>query len=346
MNKNTLQRAQFLNNLFDAIPSMLFIVDDDVRVVHLNAAAKALNGADMLHSYLKSGGMIMHCIHAAETRSGCGKTASCNGCVIRRVVKEASRGKKIYRQDTKMEVVGENGRRESHISLTASPFVYGTESLVLLIVEDITEQKESEVKLKELNGLLERRATTDMLTGIYNRLRFNEYLEREIGGARRYNHPVSLIMFDIDHFKKINDTYGHHTGDRVLQELAKLVSASIRETDIFARWGGEEFMILSPHTDVEQAALLAEKLRAVIEAHRFDEAVPVTSSFGVTQFVEQDSIEGLTARVDQALYQAKGQGRNRVVAAPVPETAMGAAYLGAAALDLEINARKPSAAGY
>ncbi len=313
MNKGVLQRPQFLTHLFDAIPSMLLIVDKDARVVHLNAAAKKMYSAGMLHAYPESSGAIMSCVHAAETPGGCGNTKSCRSCVIRSTAKEASQGKKLYRQEAKMEVVHENGVRDAYIMITASPFVYENESLVLLIMEDVTEQKENESKLKQLNELLERRATTDVLTGIFNRLRFNEFLDREINESQRYQHPISLIMFDVDHFKKINDTYGHHTGDRVLQGMAKIISASIRESDIFARWGGEEFMILLPHTDAEHSMLLADKLRNAIETHRFEGSFFVTCSFGATQFDDQDTAESLIARVDAALYQAKSEGRNRVV---------------------------------
>jgi diguanylate cyclase (GGDEF)-like protein len=323
MNKGVLQQAQFLHNLLDAMPSMLFIVDGDVRIVHLNAAAKRLDAAETMPAYLKSGGKIMSCIHAAETQGGCGKAPSCRGCVIRHAVKEASQGRKIYRQNAKMEVVRENGRREAHFMVTASPFAYQQESLVLMIMEDVTEQIENEEKLKQLNGLLERRASTDMLTGIYNRLRFNEFLDREINEFRRYQHSLSLIMFDMDHFKKINDTFGHHAGDRVLQDMAKLISANIREVDIFARWGGEEFMILSSHTDVEHAAQLAEKLRTEVEAHRFEGPASISCSFGVTQFGNQDTAESLIARADKALYQAKTEGRNRVVVVHGPSVEEG-----------------------
>jgi diguanylate cyclase (GGDEF)-like protein len=312
MDRGVLRREQFLTNLFDAIPSMLLIVDKNVNVVHLNAAAKKIYSTGMLHAYPESGGAIMSCIHAAETPGGCGSTKSCKSCVIRSTAKDASQGKKLYRKEAKMEIVHEKGVRDAYLMITASPFNYENESLVLLILEDVTEQKENENKLKQLNELLERRATTDMLTGTYNRLRFNEFLDRQISEVKRYPHPFALIMFDVDYFKKINDTYGHHAGDEVLRDLAKVLSANIRETDVFARWGGEEFMILSSYADMEHAARLAEKLRRAVEAHDFGKA-KVTCSFGVAQFDAQDTAESLVARVDKALYQAKAEGRNRVV---------------------------------
>ncbi|MBF0506566.1 MAG: diguanylate cyclase, partial [Nitrospirae bacterium] len=128
------------------------------------------------------------------------------------------------------------------------------------------ERKKLEAALKSANELCSVRAKTDPLTGIYNRLQFNELLAAEIQRSRRYKTPLSLIMFDIDRFKKINDRCGHKTGDRVLVEMSSLVSENIRGPDIFARWGGEEFMIVVPNTGLENAFALAEKLRGLIEA--------------------------------------------------------------------------------
>ena len=126
-------------------------------------------------------------------------------------------------------------------------------------------------------------------------------------------------MFDIDHFKRINDTYGHDIGDDVLVNLSELVKTCIRETDIFARWGGEEFMLLLPHTTMLNASKLAERIRAIIEKNNFPTVGTITSSFGVTQYVNTDTAETFTKRVDRALYKAKETGRNRVIAAQAKE---------------------------
>jgi diguanylate cyclase (GGDEF)-like protein len=213
-----------------------------------------------------------------------------------------------------MELVDKQGHRDVHFLVTASPFVHEERSLVLLILEDITELKDAEAKLRRMNELLERQAATDPLTGIFNRLRFNDLLLQAVDEARRYRFPLSLIMFDIDHFKKVNDIHGHLVGDRVLQRVADLVGGTTRKVDILARWGGEEFMVLSKHTDREQARTLAEKLRQTVEACRIEGCHPVTCSFGVTQFLESDTPESLTGRADAALYRAKNEGRNRVTA--------------------------------
>ncbi|MBW4056132.1 MAG: GGDEF domain-containing response regulator [Proteobacteria bacterium] len=174
------------------------------------------------------------------------------------------------------------------------------------------ERKKLEIALKQTRDLFERQARIDYLTGIYNRLMFTELLEAELQRARRYGSDLSLIMFDLDHFKKVNDTYGHNMGDHVLKEVAQLTSDSIRAHDIFTRWGGEEFMVLIPKTDQNQAGILAEKLRRLFEAHDFGNGLQVTASFGVTQFRVGDHADTFTARSDKAMYLAKQKGRNRI----------------------------------
>jgi diguanylate cyclase (GGDEF)-like protein/PAS domain S-box-containing protein len=178
--------------------------------------------------------------------------------------------------------------------------------------QDITDRKQAADELRRLNELLARQATTDPLTGIANRLKFNEALRSEIRRSMRYNVPLSLIMFDIDHFKTINDTYGHHSGDTVLRDLTKLVSKNVRINDEFARWGGEEFMIMVTNTSLPHAGKFAEKLRALINDLQWPWSTKVTCSFGVSQLTEDDTEDKLVQRVDAALYRAKANGRNRV----------------------------------
>lgn len=164
-----------------------------------------------------------------------------------------------------------------------------------------------------LHQEIERIASTDKLTGIYNRHKFEEVFALESERSRRFSAPLSIILIDIDHFKRVNDHYGHDIGDEVLKRLAEIVQDSIRKIDIFARWGGEEFLILCPGTDREQARQLAEKLRSTVEAvSDFPKIRNITISLGVSTFATEDTFSELFKRADESLYYAKEKGRNRV----------------------------------
>lgn len=163
-----------------------------------------------------------------------------------------------------------------------------------------------------LHREIERIATIDSLTGIYNRHKFEELFALEAERSRRFSLPLSIIMIDIDHFKSVNDTYGHNVGDEVLQYLAEVVQKNIRKIDIFARWGGEEFLVLSPGTNLEDIQKLAEKLRLAVENAAFATIGKITISLGVSTFNKEDTFSELFKRVDKGLYCAKEQGRNQV----------------------------------
>jgi diguanylate cyclase (GGDEF)-like protein/hemerythrin-like metal-binding protein len=157
-----------------------------------------------------------------------------------------------------------------------------------------------------------RRADSDALTGILNRFGFNEAFSREFSRARRYRQPLSLVLVDLDHFKNVNDRYGHPAGDKVLAGAARLLESHIRESDTVARWGGEEFAIVAPMTDAAGAAQLAEKIRGLMEVTHVGPVGAVTASFGVTEMRPDDTVEAMIHRVDAALYHAKESGRNQV----------------------------------
>lgn len=170
---------------------------------------------------------------------------------------------------------------------------------------DVTERIRFENMLKEM-------AHTDALTRAYTRRRFHELLDDELARAQRYGHPFSLIMFDIDRFKLINDTHGHAAGDEVLGLVSQQVRLHIRSTDYFARYGGDEFVILLPETLQQEARALAEKLRQTLERECVPQVGAISCSFGVYQYRDGDTAEQMLREVDAALYQAKGGGRNRV----------------------------------
>ncbi len=169
-------------------------------------------------------------------------------------------------------------------------------------------------KLEAANEDLERLATVDALTGLLNRRKFDEVIVREMELSRRYDDPLSLLMFDIDHFKKINDSLGHAAGDRVLAEVASLAARHVRSVDYVFRWGGEEFLILTPRTGLTDARAVVDKLRDMSERHPFPDGVRLTISLGVAEYISGEALEDWLTRVDKAMYAAKRGGRNRVEA--------------------------------
>jgi diguanylate cyclase (GGDEF)-like protein len=179
-------------------------------------------------------------------------------------------------------------------------------------------QLEKRLELEELARNLDYRATTDPLTGLYNRRKFNRELATEILRAQRYKSPLSLVIFDIDHFKKVNDLHGHQAGDHALIALSRFVSERIRASDVLARWGGEEFVVLTPACNGPMACQLAGNLSDAISALGIEDVGSITCSFGVAEYCDGDSAETLLARADEALYRAKTNGRNRVELAQIP----------------------------
>ncbi len=203
-------------------------------------------------------------------------------------------------QKVKMNIDGE----EYYFSIAASK-ILDEEQNYSIILAAITDEEKYKKELEELT-------VTDPLTGIKNRRYFMNKLKDEVQRANRYHEKLSLVMFDIDHFKKVNDEHGHDVGDKVLKEYTKLISSKLREHDSFCRIGGEEFIIILPHVELSGALIVAEKLRKSIEKHK--KVLPITMSFGVVEFKSEETFEHLFKRVDNALYEAKENGRNRVVA--------------------------------
>ncbi len=197
----------------------------------------------------------------------------------------------------------------------------------IAVRHDITELEETKQQLRNINkamkhkvdelysmtNSLEKKVYKDNLTGINNRENFENYFVIEIANAKQNNQPLSLLIFDIDNFKLINDTYGHQAGDVILVDIATLIGSKIKNGDIFARWGGEEFIVLTPMTGLDGAYTLAENLRNIVQNHSFSYVEKnLTISFGVAQLQSDDDKTTLFKRADEALYKAKHLGRNRV----------------------------------
>jgi len=177
-------------------------------------------------------------------------------------------------------------------------------SIYAIILSDITEEETTKHELVSLS-------IKDKLTNIGNRKYYDDILYEHISLAQRYEHTFSLILLDIDHFKKINDSLGHDVGDKVLKEYTKFIGHHLREVDIFCRIGGEEFVLILPHTTKDKAYLLTQKLRMLIENHKL--ITPITMSFGVVEYQKGDDEEIIFKRADKALYRAKETGRNKVI---------------------------------
>ncbi|MBV6340288.1 GGDEF domain-containing response regulator [Candidatus Magnetobacterium casense] len=171
----------------------------------------------------------------------------------------------------------------------------------------LTDVENYENKRREM----EISTVTDELTGLYNKRYFNRTLSIHINSRKRYEYPLSLIFFDIDYFKQVNDKYGHLLGDCVLKEISKLVSDQTRSQDVLARWGGEEFVLLMPHINLDAAVEIAQRLRANIESQSICD-IKITSSFGVVTYLEGETESEFLHRADALLYEAKRSGRNKV----------------------------------
>jgi diguanylate cyclase (GGDEF)-like protein/PAS domain S-box-containing protein len=213
------------------------------------------------------------------------------------------------RAEVSIDVMGMPSRFE----VSATPLYDNLGSITgyLVILRDVTEQKRTEEKLHLM-------ALTDYLTGILNRRAFFELAGPELERSRRYNHSLAFILLDVDNFKKVNDTYGHLVGDKVLQEMARICQQSLREVDRFARYGGEEFIAMLPETTLDGAQQTAERLRSLVDCTTVNTrqgSVKITTSLGVVVFQPTDeltTLDRLLGQADQALYQAKRLGRNQV----------------------------------
>ena len=177
------------------------------------------------------------------------------------------------------------------------------------VFRDISQSKKTEEELLRL-------AATDPLTGCFNRREFSLIVEREALRAHRYHHPLSLMMLDLDHFKKLNDKYGHTAGDKVLQRFTTLCVNTLRNVDFFGRWGGEEFVALLRETDIEGAGIIAERLRKIVSENVLtynDQKIMFTISIGISQFKDgENTIDSPLARADAEVYKVKNDGRNKV----------------------------------
>lgn len=190
-------------------------------------------------------------------------------------------------------------------------------------LEELSNQAATTINRANVYAEILKHATLDALTGFYNRRQLEERIKQEIASAQRQKTPLCAIMTDIDHFKNVNDTYGHAVGDLVLKTVSRVMRSQLREYDIAGRYGGEEFALLLPFTKLKEAKMVAERLRKTIETTKIDisevnpdidkKEINVTISLGIYEFKNDDAEDDLLKKADKALYEAKGTGRNRVI---------------------------------
>ncbi|GAA0701918.1 hypothetical protein GCM10009104_33990 [Marinobacterium maritimum] len=294
--QRVLQQKLRLDAIGQAVGEGIYVLDPSGHTLYINAATCRLTGfnAEKLYS-----GNIHQLLHSHEGKD----ELSFKQCPIFSAALQGQtyEGDELFRTRTGdlLPVV-----------VTSRPMIEnGSITGVVTVFRDISERKENERKLELL-------ATTDPLTGLCNRRAFIERLHKEQRLSQRLQHESALMMIDFDHFKQINDQYGHQAGDDVLQHFAHMATGCLRETDLLGRLGGEEFALLLPGTDLEGALHLAERIRACLEQHPTrteDLQIPMTLSIGLTLLHNDDrDTSAALSRADKALYQAKSRGRNRV----------------------------------
>jgi diguanylate cyclase (GGDEF)-like protein/PAS domain S-box-containing protein len=285
--------AAEMNTIFNASSAGLCVLDVDKKVIRINDAFARMTGVKKQ----KAEGRLCFEVFGTDL-------CQTGHCPLDRVKNTGTRAE----QEVKIDFP--DGKSGVYI-VTGNP-LHGFGGELVGIVEsynDITERKQMEIEL-------ERLATTDALTGAYNRRFFMEMAEKDIARFRRYAFPLSLIMFDLDHFKKINDTYGHGAGDRVLTLTGELALQHLRNSDYLGRLGGEEFGVVLVECTLEQAGEVAQRLRQSIQAAAIEQdgqTIQFTASFGVAEIIEGEDLARLLARADESLYQAKNSGRNQVM---------------------------------
>jgi diguanylate cyclase (GGDEF)-like protein/PAS domain S-box-containing protein len=287
--QETKQQLKLLAQAIEQMDDLVRITDKKGIITYVNDALVAHTGYKHSELIGKKIGIFKSGYHDKIFYKELWETILA-GQIFRAVFVNIKKDKQTYYEEETITPIMDNNHQIQHFVATS---------------KDITDRVKMEEKLQRL-------AITDELTSIYNRYKINQEIDIEIARAKRYKNSFSLIMIDIDNFKNVNDTYGHDMGDYVLQELSAVILKLIRESDRFGRWGGEEFMIIAPNIEKEQVMQLGNKLKDVIATHTFKNVKQVTISLGITLFNNADTKENILKRVDEALYESKENGRNRL----------------------------------
>jgi diguanylate cyclase (GGDEF)-like protein len=281
-------QKKYTRSILEASPNPM-LVTDGADLVDTNKILLALAGYKRLEDFKQKHRCICDFFEAGDTDEYLLPTVD-NRVWVEHILMYPQREHKA-----KVTVGGET----AVFKVTASAIDSSDSLLAVVVFTDISS--------------IVNQSTVDALTGLANRLHFDLLFAHAIAGAQREKTPLSLIFFDIDHFKKVNDIFGHLAGDEVLRHIAHLVKSSLRKSDLIARWGGEEFIILLPNTSLDIATRLAQNIRKIVALEKFEDVGYLTCSFGVTQLGEDEEEDSVLRRIDTLLYQAKENGRNTVI---------------------------------
>ncbi len=291
----------------------ILIVDDDVAI------------RDAMHEFIQMSGYASHIADSAEDALAIIENQPID-VVITDIMLPGMDGLELtdhIKQNHDIDVIVMTGYSgdysyEEAISKGASDFVFKPvrfEELLLRLRRVLKERRLTQERVHMLERL-KRLSITDGLTNLYNSRYFYSQLKAEVERSNRYNHPLSLLLLDIDNFKKYNDSYGHLEGDKVLVRLGQVIKSCLRAMDSAYRYGGEEFTVILPETEGAEAATVAERIRAAVEELRFkpvgDTKVSITVSVGVTEYIRGEDVAVFVQRADRAMYQSKDKGRNHV----------------------------------
>lgn len=290
----------------NSIPGLILILNEQRQIVFSNDQFTQLGNYSTYEDYLGlRPGELVKCGHAFENDLGCGTTRFCATCGAVSAILSSINGKKDVQE---CHIERGNGQSPLNLRVWTTPVELSEQNFVIFSVQDISLEKENARLLEQVQKL----AIMDPLTEIYNRRIFFDVANREIVRSIRYHNPFSILMIDLDHLKQINDTYGHPAGDAVLKEAVKIIKSNLREIDTFARYGGDEFIVMLPETGLVGGQKVADRIMTAGDTTMYtfkDFEIPVAFSAGVAEF-EFDGdhdIDDVISRADKELYITKNR---------------------------------------
>jgi diguanylate cyclase (GGDEF)-like protein len=297
------KREEHAHLIAEAVPTVILVLNNTRQVVYANSRVSLFGKYNLPESYLgKRLGELLSCTHVEDSATGCGTTSFCEHCGAVNAILTGLSGKTGAEECI---ITRSNGEAPYQLRVMSTPVRLYEEDYVIFSIEDIRVERENKRLLQEVQRL----AVLDPLTGVPNRRSFFEHADREFKRAKRYHHPVVVLMFDADRFKNINDTYGHQAGDTLLKTIAMGIRANLRDLDIFARYGGDEFIAMLPETAMTQGKDVAGRIVAAVSVLlvRFSGGIIHPSvTAGIAEFNPDDqSLDALIARADADLFRQK-----------------------------------------